>query len=39
VRSRLAARWMRDHGFSDVVDLEGGIEAWSRDVDPSVPRY
>ena len=39
VRSRLAARWMREHGFSDVVDLEGGIEAWSRDVDPSVPRY
>jgi len=39
VRSLLAARWLRANGFRSVVDLEGGIEAWSRDVDPSVPRY
>lgn len=39
VRSLLAARWMRANGFPEVMDLEGGIEAWSRDVDPSVPRY
>jgi monothiol glutaredoxin len=26
-------------GFRNVYNLEGGIEAWSRDVDPSVPRY
>lgn len=39
VRSLLAARWLRASGFHSVTDLEGGIEAWSRDVDPSVPRY
>ncbi len=38
-RSSLAARWLRENGFEDVTDLEGGIEAWSREVDPSVPRY
>lgn len=38
-RSAIAARWLREHGFESVVDVEGGIEAWSRDVDPSVPRY
>ncbi len=39
VRSLQAARWLRANGFTDVRDLEGGIEAWSRDVDPAVPRY
>ncbi|MCC6349863.1 MAG: molybdopterin-synthase adenylyltransferase MoeB [Candidatus Eisenbacteria bacterium] len=39
VRSLHAARWLRANGFTDVRDLEGGIEAWSRDVDPAVPRY
>jgi sulfur-carrier protein adenylyltransferase/sulfurtransferase len=39
VRSAMAARWLRANGFADVLDVEGGIEAWSRDVDPSVPRY
>lgn len=39
VRSFLAARWLRENGFDDVLDLEGGIEAWSHEVDPAVPRY
>jgi monothiol glutaredoxin len=26
-------------GFTDVYNVEGGIDAWSKDVDPSVPRY
>jgi adenylyltransferase/sulfurtransferase len=38
-RSRMAARWLRANGFANVQDVEGGIEAWSRDVDASVPRY
>ena len=32
-------RGARPLGFRDVYNLEGGIEAWSRDVDPEVPRY
>ena len=38
-RSRGAAEHFLKLGFSNVYNLAGGIEAWSRDVDPSVPRY
>ncbi|MDD9983934.1 MAG: Grx4 family monothiol glutaredoxin [Gammaproteobacteria bacterium] len=39
VRSMSAAEHFRTEGFTEVHNLEGGIEAWSREVDPSVPRY
>jgi monothiol glutaredoxin len=39
MRSRAAAEELLREGFTHVYNLEGGIEAWSRDVDPSVPRY
>jgi rhodanese-related sulfurtransferase len=26
-------------GFEHLANLEGGIDAWSREVDPNVPRY
>ena len=39
VRSQSAAEHFRTEGFTDVHNLEGGIDAWSRQVDPSVPRY
>jgi monothiol glutaredoxin len=39
VRSRAAAEGLLREGFTNVYNLEGGIEAWSRDVDSSVPRY
>jgi adenylyltransferase/sulfurtransferase len=38
-RSARACRLLAEHGFADVANLEGGIEAWSLTVDPSVPRY
>ena len=38
-RSRNAAEQLLRAGFTNVYNLEGGIEAWSREVDPSVPRY
>jgi monothiol glutaredoxin len=38
-RSRGAAEHFLKLGFKSVFNLAGGIEAWSRDVDPSVPRY
>ena len=37
--SRAAAEHFRGLGFSDVYNVEGGIERWSVEVDPSVPRY
>jgi monothiol glutaredoxin len=39
MRSRGAAEELLHEGFTNVYNLEGGIEAWSREVDPSVPRY
>ena len=29
-RSAAAARWMRENGFANVVELDGGINAWKR---------
>lgn len=39
VRSLQAARWLARQGVADLFNLEGGIDAWSVDVDPAVPRY
>jgi monothiol glutaredoxin len=39
VRSRQVAEQALRMGFKKVYNLEGGIDAWSREVDPSVPRY
>ncbi len=39
VRSRSGAAILEAHGFRDVVSLRGGIDAWSLQVDPKVPRY
>jgi rhodanese-related sulfurtransferase len=30
---------MEAQGFSRVWNLQGGIDAWSAEVDPNVPRY
>lgn len=39
VRSLSAAALLMRAGREDVVSLRGGIDAWSREVDPTVPRY
>lgn len=39
VRSEAAARHFRGLGFRRVWNVSGGIDAWSREIDPSVPRY
>ena len=38
-RSAQAVQLLRQAGFRKVRNLEGGILAWARDVDPSVPAY
>lgn len=38
-RSARATQFLRGLGFRKVRNLEGGIDAWSIEVDPSVPRY
>ncbi|MEB3322389.1 MAG: rhodanese-like domain-containing protein [Synechococcaceae cyanobacterium] len=40
VRSWSFGCWlMEHHGFREVWNLQGGIDAWSVEVDPRVPRY
>ncbi|TLD69575.1 rhodanese [Phragmitibacter flavus] len=39
MRSQRAANWLRQQGYEDVINLTGGIDAWSETVDASVPRY
>jgi rhodanese-related sulfurtransferase len=38
-KSMDAAAYFLGHGFKNVRALRGGIDAWSREVDPKVPRY
>ncbi|WP_431685810.1 adenylyltransferase/sulfurtransferase MoeZ [Hahella sp. NBU794] len=39
VRSQRALQSLRECGFDNVHHLDGGILAWIRDVDPSLPSY
>lgn len=39
IRSRQAAEYFHRHGFTNLYNLSGGIDAWSTLVDPAVPRY
>jgi rhodanese-related sulfurtransferase len=38
-RSAMIAGFLEGHGYPDVANLSGGIDAWSRRIDPKVPRY
>jgi len=38
-RSARAVEFLRAVGFTKVRNLIGGIDAWSREIDPGVPRY
>lgn len=39
VRSLNVVEWLREQGITDCLSMAGGIDAWSREVDPGVPRY
>jgi rhodanese-related sulfurtransferase len=38
-RSMDAAAYFQGHGFENIKSLRGGIDAWSAEVDPKLPRY
>ena len=38
-RSAMVAGFLEQQGFRDVANLGGGIDAWSRVVDPKIRRY
>ena len=39
MRSLDAAVWLRQQGVEGAKSMAGGIERWSAEIDPSVPRY
>jgi len=39
MRSLDAAAYLRGHGFANTKSMSGGIDAWSLQIDSSVPRY
>ena len=39
MRSLDAAAYLRGHGFVNARSMSGGIDAWSLQIDPAVPRY
>jgi len=39
IRSYHVARFLEQAGFSRVINLEGGVAAWARDVDPTMATY
>jgi len=38
-RSARATEFLLRNGFADVTNVAGGIDAWSAEIDPSIPRY
>ena len=34
-----ACQYAEQQGYPELLNLDGGIDAWSRDADPRVPRY
>jgi rhodanese-related sulfurtransferase len=38
-RSLRVTNWLRGQGFARVQSMSGGIDQWSQEIDPSVPRY
>jgi rhodanese-related sulfurtransferase len=39
IRSQNVARYLVQNGYEQVVNIAGGIDAWSTEADPSVPCY
>ena len=39
VRSMNVTVWLRQQGFEKAQSMQGGIDAWSRQVDEKVPKY
>ena len=39
IRSHQVAHWLETQGYDRVANVSGGIDAWSLEIDPEVPRY
>lgn len=39
IRSRQVGYYLAHYGFTNLINLEGGVEAWAQEVEPSMQRY
>ncbi|TCS61343.1 rhodanese-like domain-containing protein [Varunaivibrio sulfuroxidans] len=39
IRSKHAVSWLRANGFDNAINLSGGIDAWARQMDPTMATY
>jgi rhodanese-related sulfurtransferase len=39
VRSLQVVNWLREQGVANTASMAGGIDRWSAEIDPAVPRY
>lgn len=39
MRSMQVVSWLRQQGVEQCTSMEGGIDRWSLEIDPKVPRY
>jgi rhodanese-related sulfurtransferase len=39
MRSMQAVAWLRRNGYENVTNLAGGVDAWARQIDPSMSTY
>lgn len=39
VRSKQAAILLEQSGYQNVISLQGGVDAWARDINPKMERY
>ena len=39
IRSYQVACYLEQNGFSNIINLEGGVDAWAKTVDSNMPKY
>jgi len=39
MRSRMVMQFLRNQGFANAINLEGGIDAWAALIEPGMARY
>ena len=39
VRSLNVVNWLRRQGIENCFSIQGGLDLWSREIDPKIPRY
>jgi rhodanese-related sulfurtransferase len=39
IRSRMVGHFLESQGFSNIINLSGGVASWASDVDQQMPTY